>query len=60
MAKKESRTEPHLSTVELHLRLPQALFDKVVHQREVLRKKDPMANISDAARALLEAAPNPR
>jgi hypothetical protein len=45
---------------ELHIRLPEALFDKIARQREVLRKKDPMANLSDAARALLEAAPNPR
>lgn len=58
-AKRRLKTEKE-ALVELHVRLPMVLFNKVAHQRDVLLKKDPMANISDAARALLEAAPDPR
>jgi hypothetical protein len=40
--------------VGLHVRVPKVLFDKLIARRDALRKTNPMLNLSEAVRTLLE------
>ena len=40
--------------VGLHVRVPKALFDKLLARRDAMRKKSEMVNLSDVVRSMLE------
>lgn len=40
--------------VGLHVRISKDLFDKLLARRDALRKTNPMTNLSDAVRIMLE------
>jgi hypothetical protein len=40
--------------VGLHIRIPKTLLGKLLVRRDALRKRDPVANLSDVVRTMLE------
>jgi hypothetical protein len=41
-------------TVGLHVRMPKELYERLLLQRDRLRKKRPMTNLSETVREILE------
>jgi hypothetical protein len=52
---KKAKPKPGPVLVGVHVRLPEALYEQVLAHRDLMRKQNPMRNLSDAFRALLEA-----
>jgi hypothetical protein len=49
------KANPKPVLVALHVRVPRALYKQLLAHRDTMRKQNPMRNLSDAVRALLEA-----
>jgi hypothetical protein len=54
MPKPKAKSSAKPALVGVHVRLPTALYRQVLAQRDSMRKQNPMRNLSDAVRALLE------
>ncbi len=55
MPKQKPKARPDLGLVGLHVRVPKLLYEQLLGHRDRMRKQNPMQNLSDTIRALLEA-----